>query len=139
MPTGDEYSAGGGGKLKLKGSKVSDGRVEKKKVKKAKKKEQAASNEAASSSNDDGRRVEVEKEKGRGGGGEDSTSTEDPARIEESRREDGSLVVGKTETERQYEEIRRKRVCFCPLLTCFLPVLDGVVLAANLTRTITAL
>ncbi|KAE8353654.1 hypothetical protein BDV28DRAFT_147896, partial [Aspergillus coremiiformis] len=35
MP-GDEYSVGGGGKLKLKGSKASDGRIDKKK-KKAKK------------------------------------------------------------------------------------------------------
>ena len=106
MPTGDEYSAGGGGKLKLKGSKVSDGRIEKKKAKKAKKKEQAANNEATS--NDDGR-GEVEK----GRGGEDSVSTEDSARIEESRREeDKSLVAGKTETERQYEETRKKRVRF---------------------------
>lgn len=117
MPVGDEYSAGGGGKLKLKGSKVSDGRIEKKKAKKAKKKEQAAitgggTNEATSSY-DDGRREEVEKGRSGDGDGEDSTPIgDDSARIEESRREDKSLVVGKTETERQYEETRRKRVCF---------------------------
>lgn len=38
MAPGDEYTAGGGGKLKLKGSKVSDGRVEKKKKKSKKSK-----------------------------------------------------------------------------------------------------
>ena len=143
MPVGDEYSAGGGGgKLKLKGSKVSDGRIEKKKAKKAKKKEQAASaggenNEATS--NEDGRRGEVEKGRRRScdgdGDGEDSTPTgEDSARIEESRREDKSLVVGKTETERQYEEKRRKRVCFS-----FSYLVLHLVLAANLIITMTAI
>lgn len=86
----DEYSAGGGGKLKLKGGKVSDGRVEKKKKKSLKKKEKAE---------------------------QDQPSQEEPDEETKSPREDtpeGSAA--KTEAERKYEEIRRKRVC---ILTSF--------------------
>ncbi|OJJ80882.1 uncharacterized protein ASPGLDRAFT_28530 [Aspergillus glaucus CBS 516.65] len=97
MPPGDEYSTGGGGKLKLKGSKVSDGRVEKKKAKKAKKKEKEAT--------------------GASSGGEvvptEGTTPEDggeKSREDEYGSETGTVGVGKTETERKYEEIRRKRM-----------------------------
>ncbi|ODM16685.1 hypothetical protein SI65_07650 [Aspergillus cristatus] len=96
MPPGDEYSTGGGGKLKLKGSKVSDGRVEKKKAKKAKKKKEAAG--AASGSEvvpTEGTTPEDGGEKGRGN---------------EYGSETGTVGVGKTETERKYEEVRRKRL-----------------------------
>jgi protein FAM32A len=80
----DEYSAGGGGKLKLKGSKVSDGRVEKKKKKSVKKKEKA----------------------------EDQPAQEPDAETRSPPEDDvpeGSTA--KTEAEKKYEEIRRKRVC----------------------------
>jgi len=99
MPPGDEYSTGGGGKLKLKGSKVSDGRVEKKKAKKAKKKEKEAAGGVASGS-------EVVPTEG--------TTPEDSGeknREDEYGSETGTVGVGKTETERKYEEVRRKRVC----------------------------
>ena len=83
---------------------MSDGRVEKKKAKKAKKKEKEAT--------------------GASSGGEvvptEGTTPEDGG--EKSREDEygsetgmgtGTVGVGKTETERKYEEIRRKRVCFC--------------------------
>lgn len=89
----DEYSTGGGGKLKLKGSKVADGRVEKKKKKKEKKekKERESGQEVKDGSGDDVKSQEKpgspEYERGQGEGGP------------------------KTETEKKYEEMRRKRVC----------------------------
>jgi protein FAM32A len=80
----DEYSTGGGGKLKLKGSKVSDGRVEKKKKKSVKKAEKAEKAEQ------DQPREEPDAE------------TKSPAEDTEG--------TAKTEAEKKYEEIRRKRV-----------------------------
>lgn len=78
---------------------MSDGRVEKKKAKKAKKKEKEAT--------------------GASSGGEvvptEGTTPEDggeKSREDEYGSETGTVGVGKTETERKYEEIRRKRVCF---------------------------
>ncbi|KAJ5224858.1 uncharacterized protein N7469_008361 [Penicillium citrinum] len=88
----DEYSTGGGGKLKLKGSKVADGRVEKKKKKKEKKemKERESGQEVKDGSGDDVKSQEKpgspEYERGQGEGGP------------------------KTETEKKYEEMRRKRL-----------------------------
>ncbi|KAI9931896.1 hypothetical protein MW887_009397 [Aspergillus wentii] len=100
MP-GDEYAAGGGGKLKLKGSKVSDGRVEKKKKKKAKKEEKAVASAGA----------------GEKGGDESATATTPVPGAEESAAtstpqegESGGVVVGKTEAEQKYEDARRKRL-----------------------------
>lgn len=81
----DEYSSGGGGKLKLKGSKVSDGRVEKKKKKSLKKKEKAEQDQPAQ---------------------EPDAETRSP---QEDDAPEGSTA--KTEAEKKYEEIRRKRVC----------------------------
>lgn len=88
---GDEYSVGGG-KLKLKGSKVSGGRVEKKKKKSSKRKdkeEKAQSPENAET-------------------GLEKSEEKEVARSEDERDRDTS---GKTEAEKKYEEIRRKRVC----------------------------
>lgn len=94
----DEYSTGGGGKLKLKGSKVADGRVEKKKKKGLKKEERKKKEEQeAKKTPDDGEGIVERRED------QDSESREDPRNEEEG--------GPKTETERKYEEVRRKRVC----------------------------
>jgi protein FAM32A len=104
---GDEYSVGGG-KLKLKGSKVSGGRVEKKKKKSTKKKEGEAT-QSKSESTPDTERPESEKDEG-------VRSGEDRERERDA--------PGKTEAEKRAEEIRRKRVCylsiflFSPLSFC---------------------
>ena len=81
----DEYSTGGGGKLKLKGSKTSDGRVEKKKKKSLKKKEKAEQDQPSQ---------------------EPDAESKSPPEDEEP-----ESSAAKTEAERKYEEIRRKRVC----------------------------
>ncbi|KAF7597565.1 hypothetical protein BBP40_000043 [Aspergillus hancockii] len=95
MP-GDEYSVGGGGKLKLKGSKVSDGRIEKKK-KKAKK----ANPESTTATNDKGKSV--------------STPALEKSPVREQEGSDAGMnssEVGpaKTEAERKYEEMKKKRL-----------------------------
>ncbi|GIJ83690.1 hypothetical protein Asppvi_002520 [Aspergillus pseudoviridinutans] len=95
MAPGDEYAAGGGGKLKLKGSKVSDGRVEKKK-KKSKKSKSDKEGEAGSAPPearhpDEDRRSEDH---------QPDHHTPD----------DAGATVGKTEAERKYEEARKKRL-----------------------------
>lgn len=98
----DEYSTGGGGRLKLKGSKVSDGRVEKKKKKGVKKKKSEAEAEPAK---------EVEKVQSR------SQSRErEPGEGGDEGREIREGSAAKTEAERKYEEVRRKRVCSLLLL-----------------------
>ncbi|CAP92259.1 hypothetical protein E8E15_004693 [Penicillium rubens] len=92
---GDEYSVGGG-KLKLKGSKVSGGRIEKKKKKSTKKKEGEAT-QSKSESTPDTERPQSEKDEG-------VTSGEDRERERERD------APGKTEAEKRAEEIRRKRL-----------------------------
>ncbi|KAJ5291724.1 hypothetical protein N7478_000975 [Penicillium angulare] len=104
----DEYSTGGGGKLKLKGSKVSDGRVDKKKKKSKKNKDKGADSAATATENAD-------------------TSANANASAADAKRElnedaerelsaefegtpEGEKSAGKTETERKYEEVRRKRL-----------------------------
>lgn len=88
MAPGEEYSAvGGAGKLKLKGSKIKDGRVEKKKKKK---KEHAEPSREASAV------TESQHE------GEAAAAAE---------QEDDVPIVEKTEAEKKHEEMRRKRVC----------------------------
>ncbi|KAJ5578320.1 uncharacterized protein N7459_007284 [Penicillium hispanicum] len=93
----EEYSTGGGGKLKLKGSKVSDGRVEKKKKKKSgKKNAETAAAETGADARDPSQR-------GQPGSAEpevDSAGTPEP----------GPGAAAKTEAERKYEEVRRKRL-----------------------------
>lgn len=90
---GDEYSIGGG-KLKLKGSKVSGGRIEKKKKKSSKKKEEKAGSPEGNTKNTET--------------GLEKSDKDETVRSEEGREQD---APGKTETEKKYEEIRRKRVC----------------------------
>jgi protein FAM32A len=108
---GDEYSIGGG-KLKLKGSKVSGGRIEKKKKKSSKKKEEDSASGTPSGDATQKSAVEQNESLNR-----DSTPTD--SRVEkrdDNDNDDGDkereIGGGKTETERKYEEIRRKRVCF---------------------------
>lgn len=100
----DEYSTGGGGRLKLKGSKVSDGRVEKKKKKKVKKEEKKETGEGEDETGKETETVlsrDQSREPGEPGeGGDDGR---------EQREREGSAA--KTEAERKYEEVRRKRVC----------------------------
>lgn len=118
MPPGDEYAplGGGGGKLKLKGNKVNDGRIEKKKKKKEKKKtaessanttegERETEGDSSTRREKDSSGAEAEE----GGGGAGGKEGAGPG---------GEIVVGKTEAEKRYEEQRRKRVC-----TPFLSVL----------------
>ncbi|KAF9886321.1 hypothetical protein FE257_011580 [Aspergillus nanangensis] len=96
MP-GDDYSTGGGGKLKLKGPKVSDGRVEKKKKKKSKKSKESELQQATP--------------------GESSAistpalESKSPADQSEDHEDSpAGDVAGKTETEIKHEEARRKRM-----------------------------
>ncbi|KAF4267184.1 hypothetical protein KXW98_005851 [Aspergillus fumigatus] len=92
MAPGDEYTAGGGGKLKLKGSKVSDGRVEKKKKKSKKSK--------SDKEGEDGSAPPEARHPGEDGRSEDHHISTD----------NGGATVGKTEAERKYEEARKKRL-----------------------------
>ncbi|PLB43491.1 DUF1754-domain-containing protein [Aspergillus steynii IBT 23096] len=103
MPPGSEYASGGGGKLKLKGSKVSDGRVDKKK-KKAKKREEEKKTEEARG--DDGHDKNNEEGQVQGQGKPDDEVTASTGAAEE----DGGVVVGKTEAERKYEDAKKKRL-----------------------------
>ncbi|KAJ5940942.1 hypothetical protein N7516_001110 [Penicillium verrucosum] len=90
---GDEYSVGGG-KLKLKGSKVSGGRIEKKKKKSTKKKEGDATQPKPESTP----------------GTEQPDNQKNEGVMSEEDREKEWDVPGKTEAEKKAEEIRRKRL-----------------------------
>ncbi|OQD82080.1 hypothetical protein PENANT_c023G10840 [Penicillium antarcticum] len=110
---GDEYSVGGG-KLKLKGSKVSGGRVEKKKKKSSKKDGSASASAPGTPSEIPG---DKQKSTVEGDSGRDSTPIESRVgkRDDYDNDDDGDKVEreigsGKTETERKYEEIRRRRL-----------------------------
>jgi len=113
MPRSDEYSAvGGGGKLKLKGSKVKDGRVDKKKKKKDKDKDKDREQEDSLVS---GSLVEERPDKLASPGAEriDSDDRERDRSGQEEEAENGSngvRTVNKTEAERRYEEQKRKRL-----------------------------
>ncbi|KAI9035374.1 uncharacterized protein KD926_003674 [Aspergillus affinis] len=115
-----EYATGGGGKLKLKGSKVSDGRVDKKKRKSKKKKEEEEnatkgdvagdggkddlSKDDLSKDNEDNNEGPGRQSQGRSSDEEVNTTTAPAAE------EDGGAVVGKTEAERKYEDAKKKRL-----------------------------
>ncbi|KAL1969466.1 hypothetical protein VTN77DRAFT_8904 [Rasamsonia byssochlamydoides] len=103
MAPGDEYSAvGGGGKLKLKGSKVKDGRVEKKK----KKKEKITSSSSSLDHREGGEGIDDANATAvRHHGDEHDHECDRP-----SSREPEETVIYKTEAERRYEEQRRKRL-----------------------------
>ncbi|KAJ5729150.1 uncharacterized protein N7483_003658 [Penicillium malachiteum] len=98
----EDYSTGGGGKLKLKGSKVSDGRVEKKKKKKSSKKKDLDA-EAGAESRDSSTRAEDSESKCQATR-DDSLSADPDAGVPEAG------PSGKTETEKKYEEMRKKRL-----------------------------
>ena len=101
----DEYSTGGGGKLKLKGSKVADGRVEKKKKKKGLKKKAEAEAAEAEAGDDKKKSAEVDEDQHQ----DDERESRNKSRSPDER--DERDFGPKTETERKYEEVRRKRVC----------------------------
>ncbi|OGM48503.1 hypothetical protein ABOM_002437 [Aspergillus bombycis] len=101
MPA-DEYSVGGGGKLKLKGSKVSDGRIEKKK-KKAKKSNPESGSKKESEDAPSASTSQAVNDK-------ESPPTSLPPQDEESDAGVSAGAAGKTEAERKHEEMRKKRL-----------------------------
>lgn len=103
MP-GDEYSAiSGGGKLKLKGSKVKDGRIDKTKKKKKKADSEGPTAETRAKSTE----AEPEKQEAL----ERQLETVDNKLDAELSDSGEKRVVFKTEAERKHEEQRKKRVC----------------------------
>lgn len=104
MP-GDEYSAiSGAGKLKLKGSKVKDGRIDK-----TKKKKKKAESEGAIT---DTRATSTEAEPERVESLERLSDPVDSKKLDDELSDSGEKrVVFKTEAERKHEEQRKKRVC----------------------------
>ncbi|KAK2803662.1 hypothetical protein FQN50_006878 [Emmonsiellopsis sp. PD_5] len=103
MAPGDEYVSGGG-KLKIKGAAgVLDGRVGKKKKKKKKDKKDKDKEGEVERVGDEG--MDGKREGGEGEGKEESRSRSQSRGVSE-----GAAVVGKTEAERRYEEVRRKRL-----------------------------
>lgn len=104
MP-GDEYSAiSGGGKLKLKGSKVKDGRVDK-----TKKKKKKLESEGATAPETRAKSTEAETEKVEAL--ERQPDTIDKKLDDELSDSGEKRAVFKTEAERKHEEQRKKRVC----------------------------
>jgi protein FAM32A len=104
---GDEYSIGGG-KLKLKGSKVSGGRVEKKKKKSSSKKKEEGTQLKESTT--DGPNEEREREESVRVRSEER-EREESVRVRSEESDNEGEMPGKTAAERKAEEIRRKRVC----------------------------
>ncbi|RAQ41339.1 hypothetical protein AFGD_011145 [Aspergillus flavus] len=100
MPA-DEYSVGGGGKLKLKGSKVSEGRIEKKKKKAKKNPETGSKKESEDAPSASTSQAVDEKE---------NPLSPPPAQQDESDFGVSAGATGKTEAERKYEEMRKKRL-----------------------------
>ncbi|RAH65087.1 DUF1754-domain-containing protein [Aspergillus aculeatinus CBS 121060] len=111
MPA-DEYSTpGGGGKLKLKGSKIADGRVEKKKKKKKQKENETkkASPEADAEQQQQQQQHPNENETTTTTTPRDTSRAPDEAdHPEESSPDVGP--AGKTEAERRHEEMRKRRL-----------------------------
>lgn len=125
MPAGDEYAAASGaGKLKLKSSKVSDGsRVEKKKKKKKQQQQQHQQLEGegiedtttavTTVGHPDGANDEEVSTTTLSGAGAEAGIKAVSSRDNEEEDVAGDATgagVGKTEAERKYEEVRRKRV-----------------------------
>ncbi|KAF7716314.1 Uncharacterized protein PECH_002820 [Penicillium ucsense] len=114
----DEYSTGGGGKLKLKGSKVSDDRVDKKKKKKAKREKDLAGEQNRDTRDDSNQDLVLAQGTITGSrSGSRDREGEKGRHGSESGSEGGSgsgsgsgAVVAKTEAERKYEEMRKKRL-----------------------------
>ena len=107
----DEYATGGGGKLKLKGSKVSDGRVEKKKKKKNKTKQDGTTDPTGNAPGESQPDRESEQLASQQQHEKPDPNKIDPRRSNSrDRDEDRGAMVAKTEAERRYEEMRRRRV-----------------------------
>ena len=110
MPPPDEYSVGGG-KLKLKGAKVSEGRVEKKKSKKKNKSKEVEQQQQQQGEENElevmktGDHQNHQKEREGGGQGEELGEGGNITSTTES-----SGSTGKTQAEMKYEQARRKRV-----------------------------
>lgn len=107
MPS-DDYAltSGGGGALKLKGGKVDKKKKKKKRAKTHLEKNLTTSDDAASS-----RELVTNKKDAR----EDAED-----RIDEDER-DGESTAQKTESERQYEETKKKRVSYLTSALAFAP------------------
>ena len=111
MPPGSEYTAaGGGGKLKLKGSKTAEGRIDKKKKKSKSKPKESEEAQPRAANKSEVEEASVTRE-GESGDGLDERGNEDG---EGEKTGTGTIQVGKTEAEKRYEEQRKKRVCFLP-------------------------
>ncbi|EPS25243.1 hypothetical protein PDE_00176 [Penicillium oxalicum 114-2] len=107
----DEYATGGGGKLKLKGSKVSDGRVEKKKKKKNKTKQDGTTDPTGNAPGESQPDRESEQLASQQQHEKPDPNEIDPRRSNSrDRDEDRGAMVAKTEAERRYEEMRRRRL-----------------------------
>ncbi|KAL5339896.1 hypothetical protein BJX70DRAFT_397363 [Aspergillus crustosus] len=109
----DEYSTGGGGKLKLKGLKVSDGRVKKKKSKKSSTSTSASTPSAgAENENDSKSGKERERDLAESTSQDRAIPREGSASglLEEDASGTPESQPAKTEAERKHEEMRRKRV-----------------------------
>lgn len=122
MPPSNEYnlaSTGGGGKLKLKGAKVAGGRVEKKKGKKKRKKVEEPQEKEEGQDQEQERREVRSKSRGlseeKGAGSQDEAGGSGDGDDDDDEKEKG-VVVGKTEAEKRYEEVRKKRVRILTLL-----------------------
>lgn len=109
----DDYSAAIGGGLKLKGGKPSGVTKKKKKPKPSKEGEDSKASALQKALADEERTAEEEREAQAGN-------------EEEGHEEAGGSGGGKTEAERKYEEMRRKRVClylFSPIASPQSPIL----------------
>lgn len=110
MPA-DEYSTpGGGGKLKLKGSKIADGRVEKKKKKKKQKENETKKASPEADAEQQQQQQPDENETTTTTPRDTSRAPDEADHPEESSPDVGS--AGKTEAERRHEEMRKRRVSF---------------------------
>ncbi|KAL4934138.1 uncharacterized protein BDV17DRAFT_248430 [Aspergillus undulatus] len=105
----DEYSSGGGGKLKLKGAKVADGRVKKKK---SSKKASSSAAATAGESTEDITQNEKDQESAARDGSLPAVGGGDEEEGSGAGSRSGSVTPApaKTEAERRHEEMRRKRV-----------------------------
>lgn len=99
----DEYSTGGG-KLKFKGSKVSGGRVEKKKKKAGKKTDESGPSARPDEKEEKDQKQDQDQDHAR-----ESAESDEKSPLNED--EESGVSAAKTETQRKYEEVRRKRVC----------------------------
>lgn len=127
MAAGDEYTTGGGGRLKIKG--VQDGRIGKKKKKKTtKSKKTEDENENKEKIEEKGGDVNKDVDAAMKEGGEKGKGDEDM--VEKRKKEEGeggddhAESLPKTKAEIEYEERRKKRVCMLRILETEKGMLD---------------